>query len=57
MAKNYFEGWYYKHQFKDDTLICIPGIHDEEGVRRGFIQLVFRDQNRYLEFTEDEIGT
>lgn len=57
MAKNYFEGWYYKHQFKDDTLICIPGIHDEEGVRRGFIQLVFRDQNHYLEFTEDEIGT
>ena len=39
MAKNYFEGWYYKHQFKDDTLICIPGIHDEEGVRRGLFSL------------------
>ena len=56
MAKEYFEGWYYKHQFIEDTLICIPGTHEENGVRKGFIQLVFRNQNHYLEFLEDEIG-
>lgn len=57
MNKKYFEGWYYKHQFKDETFICIPGIHEEMGIRKGFIQLVFRDQFRYLEFSEDEIGS
>ena len=56
MTRRTFEGWYYKHQFHHEALICIPSIYEEDGHRSGFIQLVFKDQMHYLEYEESEIG-
>lgn len=42
MYKNFFEGWYFKHQNKKDTLSFIPGVSDE----KAFIQVI-TDKNSY----------
>lgn len=42
MFKNFFEGWYFKHQNKNCTVSIIPGI----SVSEAFIQII-TDQNSY----------
>lgn len=42
MFKNFFEGWYFKHQNKNCTVSVIPGISNSNA----FIQII-TDQNSY----------
>lgn len=37
---NYFCGWYFKCQSKDQTVAVIPAIHTAKGVRSGSIQII-----------------
>lgn len=47
--KNYFEGYYFKHQKGDDTLCLIVGQSNSEK----FIQVITNDFSKKLSFTED----
>ena len=39
--RNFFEGWYFKHQRKDNTIAFIPGINiDSKGHKYAFIQVI-----------------
>lgn len=39
--RNFFEGWYFKHQKKDNTIAFIPGINiDSRGYKYAFIQVI-----------------
>jgi len=39
--KNFFEGWYFKHQKGDSTIAFIPGINiDDKGNKLAFIQVI-----------------
>ncbi len=45
--KNFFEGWYFKHQKGEDTISFIPGINiDSKGNRSAFIQVI-TNRNSY----------
>lgn len=45
--KNFFEGWYFKHQYNGKSIAFIPGINvDEKGERYSFIQII-TDENTY----------
>ncbi|WP_346898958.1 tocopherol cyclase family protein [Clostridium sp. UBA7503] len=45
--KNFFEGWYFKHQKGEDTISFIPGINiDSKGNRSAFIQVI-TNKNSY----------
>lgn len=49
--KNYFEGWYFKHQNKNSTLAFIPGINiDERGKKNAFIQIISNRNSYNIEF-------
>lgn len=48
--KNYFEGYYFKHQKGDDTLCLIVGQSNSEQ----FIQVITNDYSKKLSFTEDD---
>jgi hypothetical protein len=56
--KNYFEGWYFKHEAPSGTLLAlIPGISlDSEGKREAFIQILdgFNDSSRFISYDLDE---
>ena len=39
--RNFFEGWYFKHQTKENTIAFIPGINiDGKGYKYAFIQVI-----------------
>lgn len=39
--KNFFEGWYFKHQAEKETIAFIPGINiDSNGNKSAFIQII-----------------
>ncbi|WP_346868513.1 MULTISPECIES: tocopherol cyclase family protein [unclassified Clostridium] len=45
--KDFFEGWYFKHQKGEDTISFIPGINiDSKGNRSAFIQVI-TNRNSY----------
>lgn len=50
MSKNFFEGWYFKHQTHENTVCFIPGISSENA----FIQVI-TDENSYnINFDKSE---
>ena len=42
---NYFCGWYYKCQSKEQTLALIPALHISEGRRSCSLQLISNEGN------------
>ncbi len=47
---NFFEGWYFKHQNKEDTLCFIPGISNENA----FIQIITNEKSYNINFDKKE---
>lgn len=45
--KGFFEGWYFKHQYNNKSIVFIPGINiDKNGDKYSFIQII-TDENTY----------
>lgn len=50
--KGYFEGWYFKHQSKYNSIAFIPGINiDKEGNKYAFIQIITEDKSYNLNYS------
>ncbi len=53
--KPYFEGWYFKHQYKEEVLALIPGINREKGREiTPFLQIIAGSQAFCLTFSQEE---
>lgn len=53
--KPYFEGWYFKHQYKDEVLAFIPGINRERGGDiTPFLQVIAGTHSYCLTFSPKE---
>ncbi|MFR6272263.1 MAG: hypothetical protein ACLUL2_01790 [Blautia sp.] len=51
----YFEGWYLKHQNRDDTIAFIPAVHaDQNGQWTVSLQIVTEEGSWY--FTYPKVG-
>lgn len=51
----FFEGWYFKHQSKDQMLALIPGIHvTSNGKKHVFIQIIANDNSYYIPYSMKE---
>lgn len=49
--RNYFEGWYLKHQSETDSLALIPSCHyDAAGKSTGSLQVITSDWSRQVSF-------
>lgn len=56
-SKNYFEGWYLKHQNENETLAVIPGIQmDSFGKKSAFIQVIADGEAHYIPFAFSEFA-
>jgi hypothetical protein len=53
--KSYFEGWYFKHQTKENTISFIPGINlDERGGKFAFIQVITDKESFVFDYMFDD---
>ncbi|MEG0133476.1 MAG: tocopherol cyclase family protein [Clostridium sp.] len=53
--KNFFEGWYFKHQKDNNTIAFIPGINiDDKGNRLAFIQVITNTNSYNINYPFDE---
>ncbi|SHO50744.1 tocopherol cyclase family protein [Anaerocolumna xylanovorans] len=51
----YFEGWYFKHQYKEEVLAFIPGINREKGSDiTPFLQIIAGSRSFCLTFSPKE---
>ena len=49
--KVFFEGWYFKHQYKDISIALIPGINiDKNGVKYAFIQIITNNKSYNIKY-------
>lgn len=49
--KNFFEGWYFKHQAKDFSIAFIPGINiSKDGTKYSFIQVITKDSSYNIKY-------
>jgi tocopherol cyclase len=48
--RSYFEGWYFKHQSKDQILALIPGIHIKNRITQAFIQVITNDNSYFISY-------
>ncbi|MBS5886608.1 MAG: tocopherol cyclase family protein [Clostridium sp.] len=49
--KSFFEGWYFKQQFGDDSIAFIPGINiDKNGLRYAFIQVITNKESYNIKY-------
>lgn len=52
---SYFEGWYFKHQKKKNTICFIPGMQvDKEGNASAFIQIIDRKNSFFIKYPIEE---
>ena len=50
-SKEFFEGWYFKHQIHNQTISFIPGIHlSKEGKGFAFIQIITNSQSYFIKY-------
>ncbi len=55
VSRPFFEGWYFKHQSDEHTLILIPAFHrDENGEKSASLQIILDDVARRLDFSADD---
>lgn len=53
--RSYFEGWYFKHQSPQHTLILIPAWHvDDNGGSYGSLQIILDDQVHRITFPAED---
>lgn len=53
----YFEGWYFKHQWGEETLALIPGFFLEKTGRRGaFLQVIGHDGSWFIPYPAESFG-
>ncbi len=50
MFKGFFEGWYFKHQNKLNTVSIIPGISNS----KAFIQVITEDESYNIDFPKEK---
>lgn len=49
--KSFFEGWYFKQQFGNDSIAFIPGINiDKNGFKYAFIQVITNDKSYNIKY-------
>lgn len=49
--KGYFEGWYFKNQFKDNIISFIPGINiKSDGQKCSFIQIITKNKSYNINY-------
>lgn len=49
--RNFFEGWYFKHQNEEHTISFIPGVQmDENSCSTAFIQVITLNESHYFTF-------
>lgn len=50
-SKSFFEGWYFKHQYKNTNIAFIPGINiDRNGFKYAFIQIITNHNSYYIKY-------
>lgn len=50
-TKEFFEGWYFKHQTQDQTISFIPGIHlSKKGKAFSFIQIITNEKSYFIKY-------
>ena len=53
----YFEGWYFKHQWGEETLALIPGFSaPKTGARGAFLQVIGRDGSWFIPYPMEAFG-
>ena len=48
--KNYFEGWYFKHSSRNNSIAFIPGINISNKTKKAFIQVITNDLSFYIDY-------
>lgn len=49
--KQFFEGWYFKHQYKEFSIAFIPGINiDKYGFKYSFIQVITNENSYNIKY-------
>ncbi len=52
IKKNFFEGWYFKHNTNKKALCIIPGISiDKDGTKKAFIQIISNHDSHYVPYS------
>lgn len=55
--KGYFEGWYFKNQFKDNSISFIPGINIKaDGQKYSFIQIITKNDSYSINYDFEEFS-
>lgn len=55
--KNFFEGWYFKHQCGNDTVSFIPGVNiGMDGNRMAFIQVITKNKSYDLHYSYSDFS-
>lgn len=53
-AKDYFEGWYFKHMSSgNEAISLIPGINLENGKKQAFIQIITNENTYFVAYDFD----
>ncbi|MCL2313101.1 MAG: hypothetical protein FWC41_11595 [Firmicutes bacterium] len=52
MLNNFFEGWYFKHQNKNETVSIIPGICSD----KAFIQIITYENSCNVDFDKNNFS-
>lgn len=54
-TKSFFEGWYFKHQTKNEIIAFIPGINmDDTGKKSAFIQIITSTNSYQIDYDVTE---
>lgn len=55
--KGFFEGWYFKHQYNNKSIVFIPGINiDKNGDKYSFIQIITDEKTYNINYDYKEFS-
>ena len=53
--RSYFEGWYFKNQYKTEVISLIPAFHiDEDGKRSATLQVIINSSSYQIEYSIED---
>lgn len=52
--QNYYESWYFKHVFGNETVIFIPGICYTEEKQEAYIRVIINNESTYIPYSLDQ---